>query len=77
MEQMGNKKKSILSLVFAAIVGSFIGEALIYALFNSSMPQQAHVCQCERCKLIRQLETVEVLDSVIRDRIVININKEE
>jgi len=74
---MENKKKFIFSLVLAALVGSFIGQTLSYAVFNSSMPQQAHVCQCERCKLIRQLEAVEVLDSVIQDRIVININKEE
>jgi len=63
----------ILTLAFA--VGSFIGHGIGWAVFDRH--ETSHVCQCETCKTIRQLEAVEVVDSIIHDRIVININGEE
>lgn len=53
-------------LMLASAAGVVIGEAFNYFVF----PHQAqanHVCTCEYCKLTRQLETIEVLDSILKE----------
>jgi len=70
---MEKKEKTILLLFFA--IGSFIGHGMGWAIFDRK--STSHVCQCETCKVIRQLEAVEIVDSIIHDRIVINIGKED
>lgn len=57
----------------AAMAGTVISGVINHILWGS----QKHVCQCEYCKTVRQRETVEILDSIIHDRIVINVNKED
>lgn len=57
----------------AAMVGTIISGVLNYVLWGS----QKHLCECEYCKTVRQQEALEVVDSIIHERIMININKEE
>ena len=74
---MEKKEKFISLIVFtlAFAIGSFIGHGIGWAIFDHK--STSHVCQCETCKVIRQLEAVEIVDSIIHDRIVINIGKED
>lgn len=72
------KEEKFISLIvytLAFVIGSFIGHGIGWAIFGRK--STSHVCQCETCKVIRQLEAVEIVDSIIHDRIVINIEKEE
>ena len=66
------KKIDYLILFFAMLVGSFVGQLTYHLMF----PQKKHLCTCELCKSIRQLEAAEMVDSIIKERIVINVNKE-
>ena len=57
-------KKILIVIVFSYIFGFLIGNFTGHYLW----PQKSyHVCQCERCKIIRQLETIELLDSIISE----------
>lgn len=65
------KTKLIIWLVYmsAAMVGAVIGETM-----RRFFPRKQHLCECEMCKVKRQLETCEVLDSVFTSKIQIEIN---
>lgn len=72
------KKYLIVWVVYAsaALVGVVIGETLYEIAKRSFFPiKQQHLCTCETCKLKRQIETCEVLDSVFQSKIKIEINK--
>ncbi len=72
------KKYLIVWVVYAsaALVGVVIGETLYDVAKRSLFPiKQQHLCTCERCKVKRQLETCEVLDSVFTSKIEIEVNK--
>lgn len=64
-------KKEIIVYTLSFAIGSFIGKGIGFAVFKST----SHVCQCKTCKAIRQLEALEIVDSIINDKIVINIEK--
>ncbi len=69
------KDKIIIGIIFiiSFAIGSTIGNVISYFI----CPQKRHLCQCEYCKTVRQREAVEVIDSIIHERIVINVNKEK
>ncbi len=69
------KDKIIIGIIFllAFAIGSTIGNVISHFIW----PQKRHLCQCEYCKTVRQREAVEVIDSIIHERIVINVNKEK
>ena len=69
------KDKIIIGIIFliSFAIGSTIGNVISYFIW----PQKRHLCQCEYCKIVRQREAVEVIDSIIHERIVINVNKEK
>ena len=69
------KDKVIIGIIFlmAFAIGSTIGNVISYFIW----PPKRHLCQCEYCKIVRQREAVEVIDSIIHERIVINVNKED
>lgn len=71
------KKKLIvlLKFAFACAIGTVIGQSLCYFIIPTSKVE-THVCTCEYCKTKRQLEAIEVVDSIIHDRIVINIEND-
>ena len=50
----------------ACTVGIVLSETFCYFVFPHQ-PQTNHVCTCEYCKLTRQLETTEVLDSILKE----------
>jgi len=52
-------------LMLASAVGIVIGE--VFCDFVLHHAQANHVCTCEHCKLTRQLETIEVLDSILKE----------
>ena len=58
--------------VLAFAFGSFVGHGVGYMLFDRS---NRHICTCEYCKTIRQIEACEVIDSIMHERLVINIEK--
>ena len=66
------KKEYIWFYVFV-FIGSLIGATIGHAIWR----ENRHLCQCEYCKIVRQREALEMVDSVIHDRIVINIEKKE
>lgn len=73
MKQETKDKLVIAAIIFmAAMAGTVISGVINYALWCN----QKHLCQCELCKTVRQREALEVVDSVIHERIVINIEKE-
>ena len=68
--------KNIICMVVAIIIfgsiGTIFGSGISHLLFcDDSEPRTQHMCQCELCKTRRQLESCEVIDSIIKDRIVI------
>ena len=67
------KKK--LDIFIGAIMGTLLAHILI-AIVSYTPPSKRHLCTCEYCKTVRQREAVEVLDSIIKERIVINISEE-
>ena len=69
------KDKIIIGIIFiiSVAIGSTIGNVISYFIW----PPKRHLCQCEYCKIVRQREAVEVIDSIIHERIVINVNKED
>lgn len=69
------KDKIIVGIIFvlAFAIGTTIGNVISYFIW----PHSRHLCQCEYCKTVRQRESIEVIDSIIHERIVININKED
>jgi len=69
------KDKIIIGIIYlmAFAIGSTIGNVISHFIW----PQKRHLCQCEYCKTVRQREAVEVIDSIIHERIVINVNKEK
>lgn len=69
------KDKIIIGIIFiiSFAIGSTIGNVINYFIW----PPKRHLCQCEYCKIVRQREAVEVIDSIIHERIVINVNKEK
>ena len=69
------KDKIIIGIIFiiSFAIGSTIGNVISYFI----RPPKRHLCQCEYCKTVRQREAVEVIDSIINERIVINVNKED
>jgi hypothetical protein len=69
------KNKIITGFIFlmAFAIGSTFGNVISYFIW----PSKHHLCECEYCKTVRQREAVEVMDSIIHERIVININKEK
>ena len=69
------KDKIIIGIIFiiSFAIGSTIGNVISHFIW----PQKCHLCQCEYCKTMRQREAVEVIDSIIHERIVINVNKEK
>lgn len=71
------KEKIIIMLILmvAFTVGSIIGQTLGYFIFPRE-PLTNHVCTCEYCKVTRQLEAIEIVDSLIHDRIVVNIEND-
>lgn len=69
------KTAALIVLTLAFAVGSFIGHGIGWAMFDRK--KTSHICQCETCKTIRQLESIELVDSIIHERIVINIEKED
>jgi len=67
--------KKFVGFFVGAFVGTIIGHIFI-ALICYVPPSKRHLCTCEYCKTVRQREAVEVLDSIIKERIVINISEE-
>lgn len=67
-----NKKAEIF---IGSVMGTLMAHILI-AIFSFTPPSKRHLCTCEYCKTVRQREAVEVIDSIIKERIVININGE-
>jgi hypothetical protein len=69
------KDKIIVGFIFvmAFATGTIIGNMISYFIW----PQSRHLCECEYCKTVRQREAVEIVDSIIHERIVINVNKED
>ena len=61
-------------LVLSFAIGSIIGHSIGYIIFDRP---NRHLCTCESCKLTRQLEACEVIDSIINERIVINITPKD
>lgn len=57
---------SFVIMILAFAVGYVISEAFCYFVFPHQ-PQANHVCTCEHCKLTRQLETIEVLKSILKE----------
>lgn len=70
---MKDKIIFVIIFVLAFAIGSVIGNIIGYFIW----PHQRHLCQCEYCKTVRQREALEMIDSVIHERIVINVNKEK
>ena len=71
-----DKKEKIAELIVFTLtfaVGLSIGHGIGWAIFDRK--KTSHICQCETCKTIRQLESIELVDSIIHERIVINIEK--
>ena len=63
-------------LLSSAMVGVLIGNVICDVVKIALFPkQQCHVCTCELCKVKRQLETCEVLDSIFMSKIEIEVNK--
>lgn len=60
------------SAMVGVLIGNVICDVVKIAFFSK---QQCHVCTCELCKVKRQLETCEVLDSVFTSKIEIEVNK--
>lgn len=69
---MLDTKKEYLMFSICVLTGAIIGNVIGSTLKHDSK----HVCECEYCKAVRQRETVEIVDSIFHERIVININKE-
>lgn len=74
------KRNLIVWIVYmsAAMVGVVLGDTLFEITKRSFFPsrqQQQHLCTCELCKVKRQLETCEVLDSIFTSKIEIEVNK--
>lgn len=69
------KDKIITGFIFfmAFVVGTTIGNVISHFI----CPETRHLCECEYCKTVRQREALEIVDSIIHERIVININKED
>ncbi len=69
------KRNLIIGFVFlvAFAIGSTIGNIISHFIW----PYPHHLCECEYCKTVRQREAIEVIDSIIHERIVINIDNEE
>lgn len=67
--------KKFIGFFVGALIGTIIGHIFI-ALICYVPPSKRHLCTCEYCKTVRQREAVEVLDSIIKERIVINISEE-
>lgn len=66
---------SYLAVLFiATMIGAGIGQTIAYAFWGS---RPRHLCKCEYCKAARQREALEVVDSVIPEKIVVYINKED
>ena len=64
------KDKIVVGIIFvlAFAIGTTIGNVISYF---------RHICQCEYCKTVRQREAVEIVDSIIHERIVISVNKQD
>lgn len=69
------KDKVIMGFIF--LMSFTIGTTLGNVISHFIWPHPRHLCECEYCKTVRQQEALEVVDSIIHERIVININKEE
>ena len=69
--------KRYLIIGFVFIVAFAIGSTIGNVISHFICPQQRHLCECEYCKTVRQREAVEVIDSIIHERIVINVEKED
>lgn len=73
---MKEKLGFLVALAISTIVGVLIGTIVVDTAKYFLLPrQQCHVCTCEVCKVKRQLETCEVLDSIFHSKIQIEINK--
>lgn len=59
----------------AAVVGVVVGDTWFEIAMRKFFPRKQHLCTCEVCKVKRQLETCEVLDSVFTSKIEIEVNK--
>jgi hypothetical protein len=61
------KEKVVMFFIFvlAFAFGSVLGHGIGYLLFDKN---NKHLCTCEYCKTIRQLEACEVIDSIIKER---------
>lgn len=67
--------KKYIGIFVGALIGTLIGHIFI-AVICYVPPSKRHLCTCDYCKTVRQMEAVEVLDSVIKERIVITVNGE-
>lgn len=67
--------KKFVGFFVGAFVGTMIAQ-IILAAFGYTLSSKRHLCTCDYCKTVRQLETVEVFDSVIKERIFIITNDE-
>ena len=61
------KTKDFWSIFVGAILGTVTGDYL-YDNYISE-PPKPHLCTCEMCKIQRQLETCEVLDSIFINKV--------
>ena len=69
------KEKVVFGLIWlvAFAAGSTVGNVVSHFAF----PHPRHMCECDYCKAVRKQEAVEVVDSIVRERIVISIGREE
>lgn len=59
-----------LIMFVSVILGIFVGEMLWSAFSTQPYDVRSHMCPCDACKVRRQLESIELIDSIIKDRIV-------
>ena len=71
------KEKLVFATIWliAFVAGSVIGHGIGFMMFDQR--HHPHLCRCEACKVTRQLEACEVIDSIIKERVVINVIERE
>lgn len=68
-------------MVIFGFLGIIIGSIALVVGYETSRllfcGDSEHMCTCDLCKTRRQLESCEVIDSIINERIVIVMNSDE
>ena len=68
----------VVSIIIFGSLGIAVGKGISHLLFcDDSEPKVQHMCTCDLCKVKRQLESCEVIDSIIKERVVIVQNVDQ